>query len=260
LITRIESSENARYKLLRKLAESSRERRKCQQTLLDGIHLVRASMDAGVRPDYLVLTEGASHQPEIVGLLSETAHLPVFLLTDGLFQKISPVDHASGILGVVGIPQDRVLESPDFCVMLEDIQDPGNLGAILRTAAAAGVAQAYLSRGCVDAWSPKVLRGGMGAHFQLNISENVDLGQVVSEFDGMTLATLPDVGSNVFQLDMNQPLALLLGNEGAGLSDDLARLTSHQVSIPMPGKMESLNVAAAAAVCLFEAVRQRQLG
>lgn len=258
-MTKIESADNARYKQLRRLAESSRERRKARQALLDGIHLVQASMNANVTPDYLVLTETAGRQLEIVRLLSENPRLPVFFLAEGLFQKISPVENASGILGVIGIPADRILERPDFCVMLEDIQDPGNLGAILRTAAAAGVGQAYLSKGCVDAWSPKVLRGGMGAHFQLNIIENANLNQVVSEFHGVTLATLPEATTSLFQLDMKQPLALLLGNEGAGLSDDLARLASHQVTIPMPGKMESLNVAAAAAVCLFEAVRQRQM-
>lgn len=257
-MTKIESADNARYKQLRRLAESSRERRKSRQTLLDGIHLVQASMDANVMPEYLVLTEVASREPEIARLLSKNPRLPLFFLAEGLFQKVSPVEHASGILGVIEIPSDRTLVNQDFCVMLEDIQDPGNLGAILRTAAAAGVGQAYLSKGCVDAWSPKVLRGGMGAHFQLNIIENANLRQVVSEFQGVTLATLPGAKASVFKLNMKQPLALLLGNEGAGLSDELARLASHQVMIPMPGKMESLNVAAAAAVCLFEAVRQRQ--
>ena len=257
---KIESSANPRYKQLRKLAESSRERHKNRQTLLDGIHLLKASVANGALPEYVVATEAGIRQPEVTAFLSINASLPVFLLEERLFQTISPVENASGVLGVIGIPDVRPSKVADFCIALEDIQDPGNLGGILRTAAAAGVRQAYLSKGCVDAWSPKVLRGGMGAHFLLEIYTNTGLPEFVRQFNGATLATLPEAGTSLYQVDLKQPVAVLLGNEGAGLSPDLAALASQQVRIPMPGAMESLNVAAAAAICLFEVVRQRQAG
>lgn len=257
---KIESSANPRYKQLRKLAESSRERHKNRQTLLDGIHLLKASVANGASPEYVVATEAGIRQVEVTAFLSINASLPVFLLEERLFQTISPVENASGVLGVIGIPDVRPSKVSDFCIVLEDIQDPGNLGGILRTAAAAGVRQAYLSKGCVDAWSPKVLRGGMGAHFLLEIYTNTGLPEFVRQFNGATLAMLPEAATSLYQVDLKQPVAVLLGNEGAGLSPDLAALASQQVRIPMPGAMESLNVAAAAAICLFEAVRQRQAG
>lgn len=254
---RIESTANPRYKHIKKLAESSRERHKCSQTLLDGIHLLHAAMAVGITPEYLVVTEPALRQQEIANFVSDNAGLEIFLLGTGLFNQIAPVEHASGIVGVVSIPETPATSTADFCVVLEDIQDPGNMGSILRTAAAAGIKQAYLSKGCVDAWSPKVLRGGMGAHFLLEIHQNTDLLAFVRQFPGITLATQLRAAGSLYQVDLRQPLAVVLGNEGAGLSPDLAALATLHVRIPMPGAMESLNVGAAAAICLFEAVRQR---
>ena len=141
--------------------------------------------------------------------------------------------------------------------MLEDVQDPGNLGSILRSAAAAGVTEIYLSTGCVHAWSPRVLRAGMGAHFALQIHEGVDLAGLVANYPGKVFAAVRDAARSLYSVDLRGEVALLFGNEGAGLSAGLREAAQSQISIPMPGKAESLNVAAAAAVCLFERVRQR---
>ena len=113
----------------------------------------------------------------------------------------------------------------------------------------------YLSEGCADAWSPKALRGGQGAHFVLPIIERADLLQVIADFNGQTLATSLH-GESLYALDLTQPVAFVIGNEGAGLSDALLAAAGQRVHIPMPGNVESLNAAAAAAVCLFERVRQ----
>jgi TrmH family RNA methyltransferase len=141
-------------------------------------------------------------------------------------------------------------------VLLEDIQDPGNLGAILRSAAAAGVQTIYLSKHCADVWSPKVLRAGMGAHFVLSIQENADLPQVAQGLPGMLIAMSLDADQSLFDLQLTGPVAFAVGNEGVGLSTELAQMATQRVKIPMPGAVESLNAAAAAAVCLFERVRQ----
>ncbi len=153
------------------------------------------------------------------------------------------------------------MPAPPFdCLLLEEIQDAGNLGSILRTAAAAGVREVHLSRGSAFAWSPRVLRAGQGAHFSLAIREGAALAEVAAAFRGSVVATAPDAPESLFALDLRPPVAWIFGNEGAGISPALAAQATHRAHIPMPGGAESLNVAAAAAVCLFEAVRQRSAG
>ena len=144
----------------------------------------------------------------------------------------------------------------DFCLLLADRQDPGNVGAILRSAAAAGVGQVFLSPHCAFAWSPKVLRAGQGAHFHLEIFEDVDLVAWVRDYRGTLVAAVTSGGESLFTADLAGPVAVAIGNEGAGLSESLRAAAQGRVSIPMPGGFESLNAAAAAAICLFECVRR----
>jgi TrmH family RNA methyltransferase len=139
---------------------------------------------------------------------------------------------------------------------LADRQDPGNVGAILRSAAAAGVGQVFLSPHCAFAWSPKVLRAGQGAHFHLEIFEDVDLVAWVRDYRGTLVAAVTSGGESLFTADLAGPVAVAIGNEGAGLSESLRAAAQGRVSIPMPGGFESLNAAAAAAICLFECVRR----
>jgi TrmH family RNA methyltransferase len=127
---------------------------------------------------------------------------------------------------------------------------------MLRSAAAAGADTVYLSKGCADAWSPKALRGGMGAQFQLALIEHADLMAVGQAFAGKLIATSLAASDSLYDLDLTGPTAFVFGNEGAGLSEELLALASHRTRIPMPGQVESLNAAAAAAICLFERVRQ----
>ena len=147
----------------------------------------------------------------------------------------------------------------DFCLLLDDVQDPGNVGSILRSAAAAGVAQVLLSKQCAFAWSPKVLRAGQGAHFYLEIFEDVDLAAWARSYRGRTLAAVAQGGDRTLCDRSVRALALAIGNEGAGLSAPLRGRGKPGASpFPMPGGSESLNAAAAAAICLFECVRQRR--
>ena len=143
-------------------------------------------------------------------------------------------------------------------MLLEDIQDPGNLGSMLRSAAAAGCDSVFLSQDCADAWSPKVLRAAMGGHFALRIYEQQDLPGVAKAFSGTLLATSLHATHSLYDCDLRGNVAFLIGNEGAGLSADLLGLATQKITIPMPGQVESLNAAAATAICLFEAVRQRE--
>lgn len=253
----IVSRDNAWYKSLKKLAHASRERKKTGKTLLDGIHLIRAYLDRIGLPEMLVVSVSGKDKAEIRSLLEQFPSVPLTILGDGLFQEIAPVDTPSGLLGLVSVPQLPLPETVGFAVFLEALQDPGNLGSILRSAAAAGVEVAYLSAGCADAWSPKVLRGGMGAQFSMPIREGVDLVALAGDFSGEVLATSLQASASLFNLDLTGPLALVIGNEGAGVSPALQQAATRLVRIPMPGAVESLNAAAAAAVCLFERVRQK---
>ncbi len=254
----ITSVDNPQYKQLKKLATSSRERRKCGQTLLDGVHLLQALADAGGTTELLIVRQGSGADAEIQRCIESFPTAPVIELGAVLFDAISPVETPVGILALYTIPQPEE-STPACAVLLENVQDPGNIGAILRTAAAAGVDAVYLSKGCAEAWSPKVLRAAMGAHFVVAIYEQQDLLARAAQMV-MVVATRLDAEEALYDLDLRGPMAFLFGNEGAGLSDTLAACATRNIHIPMPGKVESLNVAAAVAVCLFERVRQRCVG
>jgi TrmH family RNA methyltransferase len=139
--------------------------------------------------------------------------------------------------------------------LLEDIQDPGNLGSILRSASASGVDLVYLSDHCADLWSPKVLRGGQGAHFHLPCIEKAIFSDITKAFTGKILATTFN-GKSIFMEDLKGPVAFIFGNEGNGLQLETIGLTSHQIYIPMEKGIESLNVSAAVSICLYEKYRQ----
>ncbi|MDD5059173.1 MAG: RNA methyltransferase [Sideroxydans sp.] len=258
-IKRITSRDNPFYKSLLKLSTSARERRLAGQTLLDGAHLLRAYLDAGGKPLHLLLNEQALQDAEIISLLDTCEYVPQTQLDDALFAQLSELKTPNGLLALVDIPPVKIEAAHSFfALLLEDIQDPGNLGSILRSAAAAGCDAVFLSQGCADAWSPRVLRAGMGGHFALSITESADLLQVAAEFTGKLLAASLQAQQSLYDCNLRGKLAFAIGNEGAGLSQALQDAAQQHFIIPMPGKIESLNAAAATAACLFEAVRQRQ--
>lgn len=255
----IQSRDNPFFKELVKLAGSSRQRHKANQTLLDGAHLLAAYLDCGNQPRHILLNTSALHDNEIAGLLERVNGVPVTQLDEKLFAELSELKTPTGIIALVDIPQLEILVADSrFALLLEDIQDPGNLGSMLRSAAAAGCDAVFLSQGCTDAWSPKVLRAAMGGHFALRIYERQDLTSAATAFSGTLLATSLQATRSLYDCNLLGNIAFMMGNEGAGLSDELLNLSTRQIGIPMPGKVESLNAAAATAVCLFEAVRQRQ--
>lgn len=257
-LKRITSRDNPFFKSLLKLATSAKERRTARQTLLDGPHLLRAFLESGAKPTHLLLNHQALQNPEIVALLESCADVAQTCLDDALFNQLTELKTPNGLLALIAIPQSSMTAAhSQFSLLLEDIQDPGNLGSILRSAAAANCDSVFLSQGCADAWSPKVLRAGMGGHFCLQIHEDADLLNVAQEFTGKILAASLQADKALFNCNLRGKLAFAIGNEGAGLSPVLQHAVQERFIIPMAGKVESLNAAAATAVCLFEAVRQR---
>jgi len=251
----ITSRDNAVFKQLKKLIDSKKERHQIGKTLLDGVHLIEGYLLAFGEPELLVIPEGKSSQ-EAIQLMQQLGDVNTVMFPTLMFAELTPVASSTGILALVKIPIVEVPKSISFALMLEDIQDPGNLGSLLRTALGAGVDAVYLSKGCTDAWSPKCLRGGQGAQFHLPIIEAVDIVESLASFSGNSYATTL-AGQSLYDLDLTAPTAFAIGNEGAGLSRSVINAATQQVSIPMNPQLESLNAAAAAAICLFE--RKRQL-
>lgn len=249
----ITSRDNPRFRELLGLARNRRDRRQSGQTLLDGEHLLEAALQAGHRPNLLVFAQDCPDTRRLAWM-HRLAEIPALFLAPPLFAALSPVESPSGVLARIHIPPagEGVDES---LLLLEDIQDPGNLGAILRVAAAAGMGRVCLSKGCAEAWSPKCLRGGQGAQFQLSIQEAADLPAAARVFDGPVYAGMLGAEASLFGLDLRGRVGFAFGNEGAGLSERL-RAVCRPFSIPMSGRVESLNVATAVAVCLFERLRQ----
>lgn len=256
----IRSRDNPVVKALLKIATSARERRATRCTVLDGARLVGAFRDSGGTAETLAVTEQAYADLRIRQVFDTTPARRNVLLADHLLRQVSQVVTSTGMLAIVRTPEPIPLPSRvETGVLLEGIQDPGNLGSILRSAVAAGVRNVFLTGGSVFAWAPKVVRAGMGAHFFLSIHEGVQPEDLVSRAIGQIVSTEPGADCSLYELDLAGPVLWLFGNEGHGISSQAAGTATRRIRIPMPGPSESLNVAASAAICLFEQLRQLRL-
>ena len=255
----ISSRDNPLYKELKHLTSSSQARRKAGRSVLDGVHLCESYLQFVGQPVLCAVGESAQHHPEVAALVArcESGGASCLLLPDALYKALSQVENGIDVLFVVDTPRPAQEPALDrAAVLLDNLQDPGNLGSILRSAAAAGIGAIFCSAGTASAWSPKVLRAGMGAHFLLTIHEGVDLPALVASARIPVLATSSHATQTLYRTDLKQPVAWLFGHEGQGVSEELLALATYQLAIPHLGEVESLNVAASAAICFFEQVRQ----
>ena len=218
-LKRVESRDNAQVKALVKLSASAAERRRTGTTLIEGERLVGAYRDSGGTAEMIVVGESA-YEGSVRALVDAAPAKAKLLLADRVVDKISQVVTASGLVAVVKAPEPPELPRElGAAVLIENLQDPGNLGSILRTAAAAGVRHVFLSPGSVFAWSPKVVRAGMGAHFFLSIYEEADLPDIAKRCRGRVVATEPRAKVSLYEMRLDGEVAWLFGNEGAGLSE-----------------------------------------
>jgi TrmH family RNA methyltransferase len=258
-VRHVTSRHNPRLAEAIALVASSRARRKSGKCVLEGSHVIAAYVERHGAPETLIVTEAALARPDVRALVDR--HAPQTLVVpESLLAATSSLPASVGLVAVVTTPQSPGLGHADFNLLVDDVQDPGNIGSMLRSAGAAGVAQVLLSKHCAFAWSPKVLRAGQGAHFRVAIHEDVDLAAWAADYrtrGGEVVATVARGGASLFAAPLAGRIALAIGNEGGGLSPALVAQATQRVTIPMPGGIESLNVAAAAAVCLFECLRQR---
>ncbi len=249
----ISSRDNPLYKELKQLSSSSQARRKAGQTLLDGVHLCQSYLALRGAPLHCIVSESALANPEVAEIIGqcESARTHCTAMPDALYNPLSQVEHGVGLMFLIATP---ALDVPGAltasAVLLDNLQDPGNVGSILRSAAAAGIRQVYCSSGTAFCWSPKVLRAAMGAHFVVDIYENVDLAALILDSQIAVLATSGYATLRLYDLDLRQPVAWLMGHEGQGVSASVAARAARRVRIMQPGGEESLNVASAAAICL----------
>lgn len=255
----VTSAENPLVRRLKRLAGSGRECRAAKRTLIEGVHLLQAAHERGVRLHTLVL-RGRGSSAEARALVDRLAATGVqrIELAAALYDGISPVEHGTGVLAEIAVPHAHLPERiAEDVVYLDGVQDPGNVGTLLRTAAAAGVHRVLAGPGCAALWAPKVMRAGMGAHFVLGLHEDVSPETAARSFAGVVLAADANGGESLYEAEWKAPAMWLFGAEGPGLGPAALAIAQLRLRIPIEARVESLNVAAAAAVCLFEQRRRR---
>jgi TrmH family RNA methyltransferase len=258
-VQRITSRNNPRLREAARLAASSRDRRKSGQCVLEGEHVVAVYVERVGAPRSLIVTDEAMARPAVRALADRHSDRTL-VVSAPLFDGIATLPAGVGVLAVIDTPASPPPARADSCLLVDDVQDPGNVGSMLRTAAAAGAAHVLLSKHSAFAWSPKVLRAGQGAHFCVDIHEDVDLAAWAGAHrasGGEVIAAVATGGVSLYAAPLGGRVAVAIGNEGAGLSAPLLAQATQRVTIPLQRGVESLNAAAAAAVVLFECVRQR---
>lgn len=242
----IHSRENALFKDLRRLAHEGNAYRKQGRVWLEGDHLCRAALQRGLQPALAVFAQSCWDR---VHAQWEALPARIVLLPDALMHALASLESPAPMAFVLELPPTPALEPTMPSVVLDRLQDPGNVGSILRCAAAFGFRQVIALKGTAALWSPKVLRAGMGAHFALRLLE----AQEPAVLDGLQvplLATSSHQGEWLHRAQLPWPCAWLLGHEGQGVAPALLQRAGRLLRIAQPGGEESLNVAAAAAICL----------
>ena len=255
----ITSAQNSKLKLARSLMGRPKERQAAGAFVAEGVRLVEEALAAGW-PFRTVLYTSAlrARGLELVRKL-EAQGCEVEQVSEELLNAISETETSQGLLAILECAPLPLPQRLDFVLIPDSLRDPGNLGTLLRTAAAAGVQAVLLPPETADAFAPKVLRAGMGAHFHLPIHA-LGWEEIRTATRSLTV-TLADMrGRPCWETDLGRPLALIIGGEAEGASAEARRLADESISIPMPGRAESLNAGVAGAILLFEVVRQRQAG
>jgi TrmH family RNA methyltransferase len=259
----ITSIHNPRVQAVSKLQLQAKVRREKQEFVVEGVRLAEEALQAGWQAQLVLFTDQLDQRGKAVvsGFLDKK--IPAEEVSEAVMKAISGTETPQGILVVLSVRQLPIPEPPTFLLVLDGVRDPGNLGTILRTSLAAGVQAVLLAPGCVDAFSPKVVRGGMGAHFRLPILQpGWDGIRSILKTPGSRLQVyLADSTAGVPYscVDYHSPVAIIIGGEASGAGAESAALADEMVHIPMPGGSESLNVAVAAGILVFEVVRQRAM-
>ena len=252
-MTILTSKENPKVRHWARLARDTRYRKAERRALIEGPHLVAALQASGAKAVAILVTEEALAGKEIASLAGKA---PI-VVSEAVFRSIVDADNPPGIAAEIAIPAPAAKADADV-VFLEGVQDPGNVGAIVRSAAAFGAGELVLDQACADPWSPRALRAGMGGQFALAIRQVKALG--FEDFRGSLICTVARGGVSLRKARLEGRLGWIFGGEGQGVSATVQKKAAMKVTIPIAPGTESLNVAAAVAVCLYEGLSRPAAG
>ncbi|MCC6499506.1 MAG: RNA methyltransferase [Anaerolineales bacterium] len=253
----ITSAQNSKIKLVRSLMGRAKERREAGMFVVEGVRLVEEAAKGDWRLETVLFDSSLSERgkSQVEGLRSRGVEVEE--VSESLMKSLSETETPQGILAIIHFSNSPISNSLDFVLIPDQIRDPGNLGALLRSAAATGVQAVLIPPETTDPFAPKVLRAGMGAHFRVPIRE-MSWDEIQLQTKDMQIYVADMDGKSCWETDLRQPLALIIGGEAEGASEEAHKLANGKISIPMAGNVESLNAGVAGSVLMFEAVRQRR--
>lgn len=263
MIKRIESSDNSRLRVVRKL-QQKKYRDSERKFIIEGINLVSEAVSKGIHVDTLLVADG--FEADDIIEKCDAAGSEVCIVNRAVYEKIADSMNGSGVIAVVDKPDYSldyvmsIIEESDNVVVLDRLQDPGNIGTIIRTSVAAGYKAVFAVKGTADVFSLKVLRATAGMIFDMPViyfNDSEEMLRVVKKLGKRTCVTVPIGGLPYYEIDMSQGIALVIGNEGNGISDEIIAKADELVTIPMAGDIESLNAAVSAGILMYEAIRGR---
>ena len=255
----ITSTKNAKIKWVRSLQSDSRVRRQQGAFIIEGTRLAEEASFAGWSAKLVLYTEGLDARGHNALAKFEAKLVPCELVTESVMRAASDTQNPQGILVVLDIQPLPIPDTLDFVLIPDSVRDPGNLGGMLRTAAAAGLDAVFIPPGTVDPYAPKVVRAAMGAHFRVPILERSwdDIETIIKHLQ-VILASV-ERSTPYYQVDLRPPVVIIIGGEAEGAGIIAHHLATRLIYIPMPGGAESLNTAVAAGILIFEVLRQRRV-
>ena len=251
----IESKNNNLFKEIKRLKEK-KYRIKCNKYLIEGLRFVEEAIKSKVSIDSIIFTDSFKEKnPDLFLKINE--NIKLIQMNEVLLKQLCSTENPQGIVGVINM-QNKELKSGELVVLVDKVQDPGNMGTIIRTAHAAGAAGIVMTKGTVDIYNDKTLRSTMGSIFYIPIVEDDSLDFVKSlKKEGYKLVVSSLQGkNNFFEENLQGKVMIAVGNEGNGVSDEVYDIADIKVKIPMPGEAESLNVAVATSIMIYEKIRQ----
>jgi len=255
--TLITSSQNSKIKLVRALLGRAKERREANAFVVEGVRLIEEAANREWLFRFVLYDETLNERGKSLVEQLRLRGVEADQISSDLMQDLSQTETSQGILAVILLIDHPIPTSPNFIVIADQIRDPGNLGTLLRSAAAAGVQAVIIPPETTDPFSPKVVRAGMGAHFRL-ATHSTTWENLRAYTEGLQVYLADMDGKSCWETDLRPPLALIIGGEAEGASEQAQELATQKISIPMSGDIESLNAGVAGSVLMFEVVRQRK--
>ncbi|MDI4497995.1 RNA methyltransferase [Moraxella nonliquefaciens] len=255
----ITSKDNPIIKHAHALLTHHRTRKKSRQTVIEGVHLLDALLKQGFTPHKVILSEFAFTNDEVAPLLANFAKKDIVIITNTLYKNIRTLGDGVDIMAIIDTPMLTLNHVVEDCLILDGLQDAGNIGTLLRTASAVGITTIITTPTTAHLWSPKCLRASMGANFALSIHEHIASDEILAKVKTPLYATSSHTDKFIYHHDLTHPIAWVLGHEGQGVSDGLLK-NATPIALPQPNGQESLNVGVAGGVCFYEMLRQRSFG